>query len=366
MTLVIVAILSAAGLLLTWLAYPVAMQLLASRGKPALSGPDATRPTVSVIIATRDSAESVSRRVENLFESAYPSELMEVVIGVDATAPGLALEPHPRVRVVAGDAPGGKSATLNAAVRHANGAVLVFTDSAQSFEPDTISRMVGSLRADERLGAVSGALHLDGGASPAAALYWRFERSLRHAESRVHSTVGVTGAVYAMHRALWSPLPTGLILDDLWVPMQLVLRGYRVGFDERAIAHDARQFSESQEYQRKLRTLTGVLQLCAWFPATLSLSRNPIFTQFLFHKVLRLLTPYLAALLAVSSLWLLVTRVPPPLGTQLLAALGAAAIVPLVLSRRVRRLVKGVLLLQAAAARASLHAMRGDWNVWQR
>ena len=41
-----------------------------------------------------------------------------------------------------------------------------------------------------------------------------------------------------------------------------------------------------------MRTLTGVLQLCAWLPQTLAPVRNPVWPQFVTHKLLRLLTPY--------------------------------------------------------------------------
>ena len=91
-----------------------------------------------------------------------------------------------------------------------------------------------------------------------------------YTEARIHSAIGVTGAIYAMRRELWAALPQGLILDDLYAPMQVVLRGYRVGFCDAAIATDARRFTPKDEYRRKARTLTGVLQLCAWLPSVLS------------------------------------------------------------------------------------------------
>ena len=77
------------------------------------------------------------------------------------------------------------------------------------------------------VGAASGRLELAAGANAPSLplrLYWSLERWLRRREADVHSAVGVTGAIYAMRRELWTPLPAGLILDDLYVPMRLVLR----------------------------------------------------------------------------------------------------------------------------------------------
>ena len=37
--------------------------------------------------------------------------------------------------------------------------------------------------------------------------YWRYEKWLRRHESAVASTLGVTGAIYALRRSLWQALP---------------------------------------------------------------------------------------------------------------------------------------------------------------
>src|SRR5205814_2287338 len=147
---------------------------------------------------------------------------------------------------------------------------------------------------------------------------------LRRCEAQVHSCVGVTGAVYAMRRKLWSPLPAGLINDDVYIPMRMVLAGYRIAFADDAHAVETRRPTAQQEYTRKLRTLTGVLQLCAWLPELLVPHRNPIWPQFVIHKLLRLLTPYCLLGIAV---WILVnarTLLTPYTAPVLLLSAGAA------------------------------------------
>ena len=129
------------------------------------------------------------------------------------------------------------------------------------------------------------------------ALYWELEKWLRHHEAVIHSSIGVTGAVYATRRALWTDLPAGTLLDDVYVPMSLALRGHRIAFSYAAKASDLRTFESKAEGQRKTRTLTGVIQLLALLPELTS-SANPIRLQFLMHKLARLTTPlWLATLL---------------------------------------------------------------------
>lgn len=346
------------------------MSLLAATRRVPGRSPAGLRPRVSVVVASRDPNSAVSRRVGDLLATDYPHDLLEVVVALDASRSGDPVPDFSRwanVRVVPGDAPGGKAMNLNAAVRASSGDVLVFTDTAQRFAPDTIDRLVDALTADPRLGAVSGALQLSAPASRSVAgIYWRYERWLRSMEARVHSAVGVTGAVYAMPARLWEPLPAGLILDDVFVPMRLALRGYRIGFVSSAVAVDERDFTPHQESRRKERTLAGVLQLCAWLPDVLKPWRNPIWVQFVCHKLLRLLTPY-AALLIVAGVTVWLVRVLEPRLGLVTVSLGLVALTLVVLgSSLVRRAVAETALLLAATVRAPVHALRGNWDVWRR
>lgn len=372
------------ALLAIWLLYPLAVRLAGSlragRGEtPAGSVSPVGRPAVTAVVASRDDAAAIADRVADLLAADYDPARLGVVVALDRGARASLEEvraelarrcPGRDVAVVPGDDPGGKASALNAALRHATGEILVFTDTHQRFHPDAIGRLVAFLVERPRFGAVSGALDLGAPAAGAPAegttlaeRYWSYEKRLRADEARVHSTVGVTGAIYAMRRELWAPLPAGVILDDVYTPMRLVLEGHRVGFEDAARAADTRRFGSGQEYRRKVRTLTGVIQLCAWLPAVLVPGRNPIWLQFLFHKLLRLLTPYIAILAGLGAVGVAWERLGPTpiLVAAALAALGA--VLPRV-GPRVRALVVWGVTLQAAIVVATVNGLRGRWNVW--
>jgi cellulose synthase/poly-beta-1,6-N-acetylglucosamine synthase-like glycosyltransferase len=321
-------------------------------------------------VATRADPVAVRERVDDLLRSAYPASRLDVVVAYDArTSEPMATwsgAEAARVQVVHGDEPGGKAAALNAGVRAARGDVLVFADSGQRFGPDAVALLVRAL-ARPGVGAASGRLELAvGSRAPALPLrlYWSLERWLRRREADVHSAIGVTGAIYAMHRALWTPLPAGLILDDLYVPMRLVLHGQRIAFVDGARAYETRATTDGNEYRRKVRTLTGVLQLCAWLPQTLTPLRNPVWPQFVTHKLLRLLTPYW---LLVCVVWALVAM-GQRVGAGWLVAAAAAFVAALQLrSRPIRALRSAVvssILVQVATVRATANGARGRWDVW--
>jgi cellulose synthase/poly-beta-1,6-N-acetylglucosamine synthase-like glycosyltransferase len=371
----IILVVSVVALLIIWGGYPLGVFALASlRRRPQSAPSDDCRP-VSIILASGDDVDAIRARISNLLASSYPSDRLEIVVGIDvarsrSSVGEIIAGMDPKIAVVAGDSPGGKAATLNAAVRLAHHNILVFADTAQTFDRDAVTELVRALD-DPRLGAVSGSLEVlgDRGAGTLADYYWRYERWLRKTEARLKSAVGVTGAVYAMRQRLWTPLPAGLILDDVYVPMRLALNGWRVGFADRARAFDSRRFTPRQEYRRKVRTLTGVIQLCVWMPELLSPARNPLWIQFMFHKLLRLLTPYLAALSVVAVLWKLSAMIlANGIGTQLVP-IGAIAIGILAV-RRVRRAIAAQIrwgwTLQTSIVVATINGIRGRWDVWQR
>ena len=124
---------------------------------------------------------------------------------------------------------------------------------------------------------------------------------MRRLESRIHSTAGVTGAICAVRRALFCPIPPGTILDDVYWPLRVVMQGFRVIHDESAVAYDHLPAQAQDEFRRKVRTLSGNYQLMARLPAALWPGRNPIWWQFLSHKILRLTVPWALVALLVSA-----------------------------------------------------------------
>ena len=368
-----VAVLCGGGILAVWIVYPALIGCLAAHRRRRMAGGEddaLTVPPISIIIATRDDLATIRERIADCLRSVPDARQCEIIVAVDARSE------HPispeaignaTVRVVQGDAPGGKAATLNAGVRAARHELLLFTDAHQRFEPHAVTRLVAAF-ADEGVGAASGRLELSGGASRSpVGRYWSYERWLRRCEATVNSCVGATGAIWAMRRSLWSPLPTSLILDDVFTPMRVVLAGRRVAFVDDARATDLREPDRGHEYRRKVRTLTGVVQLCCWLPELLLPSRNPIWWQFMFHKLLRLLTPYWLIGLAASMGFILLRWLESnPVAMSL--PLAAIAAMSTIRKARIARIIGSAIvwgvMLQAALLVATVNGVRRQWDVW--
>jgi len=285
--------------------------LAMARARPRLPRIAPWSPSVSVILAVRNEETRIRARIQNILDQEYPGDRIQVVVATNGSSDdteGVAravASTDSRVVVLTSRGEDGKAGALNTGVAAATGEVLVFGDARQRFAPDVLERLTAWL-ADPSVGAVSGRLVI--GAAENAAVqgvrrYWQLEVALREAESVTGSVVGVTGAVYAMRRDSFQPLPPGLILDDLLTPMRVVLSGQRVVFAPDAVAYDQASPDSGAEFRRKVRTTVGNFQILRAEPRILSPFANPIFGRYVSHKLLRLALPLcLLGLLATGFL----------------------------------------------------------------
>jgi biofilm PGA synthesis N-glycosyltransferase PgaC len=337
-----------------YVGYPAILYVLsriAGRGwwTGSPSGPQSHRESstvaprfgVSIVMAARNEGSRLAARIDNLLSLDFPAAQRQIIVVSDGSTDDTleVLGRYRRFVEVIALPPGGKALALNAGVAQARFEIAVFADARQLFAPDALRQLVAPF-ADGRVGAVSGELLLDAEAScrrsegdrriferraagraatherrggerrlslrssiaEGVGLYWTYEKQMRRLESGLGSMLGATGAIYAVRRALYRPLPPGTILDDVLTPMRIVLAGYRVVFNEKARAFDRAAVDADTEARRKIRTLAGNYQILALEPALLLPWRNPVWVQYVSHKLGRLAVPYAILAVFVSSL----------------------------------------------------------------
>ena len=348
-------VLCTAFILYVLIGYPVALAIWARLfPKPIWKVFSPRR--VSVIVPVRNGAQWIVRKLDSLLASNYPADMLDILIVSDGSTDGtnslVAQYPDKRVRLLA-LSPGGKAVAVTKAMGAVEGEIVVLTDVRQTFDLEAIQLMV-SCFADQKVGVVTGELVIREGNSQAeynTGLYWKYEKWIRRNLNRVNALLGATGSIYAIRRELAMPIPSDILLDDVYVPLMVASRGYRIYFEDAAKAYDL-PTSLKSEFQRKVRTQAGVYQILQRFPALLS-PRNPRFIHFLSHKLARLMLPFglLGALL--FSLFL-----PSPWRLPVLAAqavfYGLAALDPLIPegnpAKRLSAVIRAFVVLVAAAA----------------
>jgi cellulose synthase/poly-beta-1,6-N-acetylglucosamine synthase-like glycosyltransferase len=329
--LVTLFLLSALAVAYVLVGYPLLLAGLARWRERPVERREHVAP-VTVVIAVRNGERWLRGKLDSVLAQDYPADSMDVLVvsdgSTDATEQIAASYAGRRVRTMRVPF-GGKPAALNAAVPQTSGQLLFFTDVRQVLRPDCLRRLVAAM-ADPTVGVVSGDMRIARGASEEEAntgLYWRYENWIRGNLSRVDSMLGATGPVYLVRRSLYVPIPPDSLLDDVFLPLSVLLQGYRLVIEPGAVAIDE-PTGLAAEFRRKVRTQAGIIQLLGTFPGLLG-GRNRMRFHFVSLKIGRLLLPFLLAALLVTAFglpspWRWLAALPQ------LAFWGAALLDPLV------------------------------------
>lgn len=294
--------------------YPLLLWYYAKRNSKAVPSPAEAdgmdNATISVVIVAHNEARTLPKKIQSLLASSNAWRIREILIGSDGstddTDRALAELKEPRVKVISFSDRRGKPSVLNDLVPKCESGYVLLADARQHFDSECIDRLLARFK-DPMVGVVSGELILrteshESAAAAGIGFYWRYEKFIRRCESQWRGVPGATGACYMLRKELFQPIPTATILDDVAIPMQAITRGYRCLFEPAAVVFDQPSKSTGQESVRKRRTIAGVAQLACLFPHWLLPWRNPLWFEYISHKMLRLASPALMAVTLFANI----------------------------------------------------------------
>jgi cellulose synthase/poly-beta-1,6-N-acetylglucosamine synthase-like glycosyltransferase len=245
------------------------------------------------------------------------------------------------------------------------------------YEPDALRQLVRSF-ADPAVGGVAGNQVYSSGGGNAASfgerVYWNFDRFLKRMESRAGHTVSATGAIYAIRRELFEPVPAA-VSDDLVISTRVIAQGYRLVFEPAAVSREPTAPNDGAEFQRKVRIVNHSLRGLWTVRRLFNPFRYGFYSLELFsHKVLRRAVVWLL-LVAWGTSLLLYPQSPLYRAAVVAQAVvyAAAAVALLLRPTRLRRWKAYRLLaipyyfclVNFACLRAWLQLLRGQrFEVW--
>src|SRR5262249_37301561 len=188
-------------------------------------------------------------------------------------------------------------------VAAAKNQVLILSDAATLFEPDTVRKLARHFVHHE-VGAVCGALRFDSGSESrqTEGVYWRYESAIRLMEARFGATLTASGAIYALRRECFRELPVRTMIEDFVVPMQARQQGFKVLYDPEAEGTDFPASSVAGEFTRRVRLAIGSFRA---LPQLMRVRMDPMTAfAFLCHKLLHWMAPLFLLAALVTNVFL--------------------------------------------------------------
>lgn len=325
-------------------------------------------PNVSIIIAAHNEEGFLRAKLASVAKLDYPADRLQVVVISDGSSDAtVEILQETQVTTEHYTPARGKPTAINRGLALATGEFVVFMDARQQISSNALKSLIGHFD-DPAIGVVSGELVLlesDNTEAENVGLYWRYEKWIRQNESRLFSTTGATGALYACRKTDVPNLSADALLDDVEIPIHSLAQGKRTILEPSAIAYEVKQSNAREEFKRKVRTLAGNFQILDRHRWLLSPASNPVCWQFVSHKVFRLLAP-LAMLIAFIS-----SALGSGIFLQLMFALQiifyllgiVGMLVPSLSSSRIINLIKVFLQLKSAVVVGAYRYYTGTYNV---
>ncbi|MBA6417384.1 glycosyltransferase family 2 protein [Colwellia sp. 6M3] len=294
-------------LMYSYFVYPLLLKLLVKPKSITLQ--DITEyPSVDIIIAAYNEESCIKARIENALAQNYPGTL-NILVASDGSKDktGEIITGFTEPRVKAHDFPEnrGKISVLNDLISQSTADYLVLTDANTEFNNDAVDILIRSFT--DKVGAVSGELILetDAGNQNQDGLYWQYEQLLKKYESALGGLLGANGAIYAIKRELYIPLPKDTVVDDFCIVMNVKKQGYQVLYNELAIATEEIAPSLKEEYGRRVRIGVGNYKAFMVNFWALSPLQGWFSLCYWSHKVLRWFAPHLMLVIFLTNLALI-------------------------------------------------------------
>ncbi len=290
----------------TYAGYPLLL-LIIRRFRSRVSDYRDHDPSVSLIITAYNEEKDIGEKLRMCLSLSYPKQKLNIVVASDKSTD----RTHEIVRSFEEDGVGllvleergGKTAAQNAAVKHATGEIIVFTDASTEFDLDTIQRLVSPF-SDPRVGCVAAELEYVSdaktGIGKGAGAYWRYERWIKHLESETSSLIGVSGCLYAIRRDICPAISADMI-SDFVVASEVYSRGFVTVYGVGALAFEKTLENTAQEFNMRVRVAIRSINALIRYRRMLNPFRYGFFAlQLISHKVLRYLVPEFL----IAILWL--------------------------------------------------------------
>lgn len=302
-------------ILYSYLLFPAILQRLARNRSMDLSAfSNEELPIISILIAAFNEEEVLEQKIQSVFETEYPTDRLEVLVGSDASTDATnkilqrLKESQPGLRIFLFEERTGKPEIINQLVEESDGDILVITDANVMLDQTTLIEMVRYFKQPE-IGLVDSRmintrLKKDG-ISHQEKFYISREVKIKHNESLLWgSMMGPFGGCYAVRKSLYKPVPGNFIVDDFYINMAVLKQGFECISNIEAKVYEDVSNNLHEEFKRKKRISAGNFQNLSAYRSLLFYSEPGVALCFFSHKVIRWFVPLLVMVTLGTSILL--------------------------------------------------------------
>ena len=304
---------SVLALFYNYLIYPFIL-MIASRAKTGnreFYANEKSFPTVSILLAVYNEEDVLEEKMKSLFQLIYPAEMIEILIGSDASTDRTndILKSFARENKILNielfEERMGKIKIINKLANKARGEILIITDANTLHKPNSLKLLVRNFKND-KVGLVDSVMSHTGlnhsGISLQETTYVQWESRIKKMESMLWgSMMGPSGGFYGIRKTLFHPVPENFLVDDFYINMKVLeSRSWSICEPLSVVVEDVSN-NWLEEFRRKMRISAGNFQNLKIFAHLLLKVFHPVGFCFLSHKVLRWFGPFFLLLALLSS-----------------------------------------------------------------
>lgn len=255
-------------------------------------------PSVALMIAAYNEELSIAKKIENSLSLDYPKDKLKIIVvsdgSTDRTDDIVKSYAHRGVELIRVEGRVGKTEARNIAVKSVKEEIIIFSDATTRYKTDIVKKLVRNF-ADKAVGMVTGHLIYQDGDNTQMGLgqklYWKYESLIKKSQTEMGTLTGSVGCVTAFRTGLYTPLPDNII-EDFTGPLMMVMKGFRVVYEEEAICFEETTTKSSKEWSMRVRVIRGGMTGLLFAKKILNPFQYPLASfQLISHKVLRWMVP---------------------------------------------------------------------------
>ncbi len=253
-----------------------------------------TLPHITLFITAYNEESVVNDKMQNSLDLDYPMDKLHILWVTDGSndKTNELLYLWKEAKVLYQTERLGKTAAINRGMQYVSTPIVIFTDANTNLNNKALIEIVNAFT-NPKVGCVAGEKRIivkekDNAASGGEGIYWKYESVLKSLDSRLYSTVGAAGELFAIRRELFEKMKVDTLLDDFTLSLRIAMRGYTIKYCAEAYAMETGSADMHEEEKRKIRIAAGGIQSIWRLRALLNPFKYKWLSfQYLSHRVLR-------------------------------------------------------------------------------